>query len=361
MGHLILKFYPFLKDTWKIYESMDEAVEGTNDDQVYINVCKGIKNTKIKDNEKYYNLCLKLSRNLKIFCSKAEECKTNSIYCQNLNSWLYKIVNEQKLDSSKIYGIFMFFRRILHRLGINDMCTYYDYGRFYLDPINIIMLKIFDANMNIIEQTLSQETYTYTCPCQNFVSEIIKIYKNMNNKYCTNGEPKYNIKRCIRTCDLLKNFAFSYNQYLHNNNSIKRKIPSLTSQDDVEYHECEEDYDTSASLVVDEEQLLLPENDDLLEDDFDQTLSELQDFETNNLSSFKIKFLPTALVIIAGVSSLFFLSYKFTPIRNLFSNRKRIKTTKNTYNEDEEKEFFYNMPDNITSYNQRYDIAYGNL
>ncbi|GAW84040.1 variable surface protein [Plasmodium gonderi] len=201
----------------------------TNNNQLYIKFCSGIMNTRNKDKEKYYKLCLKLIRNLNIFCSESEDCNTNSIYCINLNSWLYKSIREQELDRKEIYRIFYIIRTVLPKLYKKDMCKYYYYGYYYFEPINIIKLNIFDSNMKIIEETLKKSTYSYTCPYQKYVKVVVEIYKSMEEKYCINSKPKKKAHKYTNICSILKNFSNSYNEYLYKNDLIKNKIPSLAS------------------------------------------------------------------------------------------------------------------------------------
>ncbi|GAW84613.1 variable surface protein [Plasmodium gonderi] len=360
---LIRRLYPFLRGTWEHYENFDTSAEITVKNQIYDKFCKELKDYIKPYQDKFYDLCFKVVRNLGIFCNDSQVCKSGSNHCNNLNIWLYNYKRKNHIHSNLISYIFKLIKNISTRIGYNNNCPYYSYDTNFFEPLVITVIHIFQTNIDVIVKTLLEHDDSLKCSCREFVHKVVKLYKGMKDKYCSGKWTAYpKIKE--RTCSYLNEFKIIYNEYLYKKASLNEIIPSLETEQDEVLFICQSSYEKNLSSLVD--QILpvpLEEDAELFTIESDDTLIEPQQLEHPNLSLYIIKILPYTLAIFAGISSLLLLSYKFTPIRNLFRSRKRAKTTRNTYNEDLENESFYHMSDNmnIISYNQRYDITYGNL
>ncbi|GAW84547.1 variable surface protein [Plasmodium gonderi] len=345
------RLYPFLKETWNLFEELDETVEIKLQNKIYEDICNGVALILKQHDKKYIDFCKKLVRNYNLLCNNPGECKIKPSYCNDLNNWLYYYIKKENLDGEIFSN---FFNDIIRQSKFyapqNRMCLY-SYDTNYSEPNKIVMLNIFESNISVIISVLKGQYDVMKCYCQEFVKEIVQIYKTMNEKYCRNGNGT--IEKNVSTCSKLRTFSSLYTGYIYNEESMKSILPSLTSNNNIEFMSCESN--------VEEKKLQLENEMSALTQVY--TKNELQEFEHQSSNIPTINIIPTVLSIIGGILSFFMLSYKFTPIGNMFRSKKRVKKIKSIYDRDEEKELFYHTPDkaNIYSYNKRYEIAYGRL
>ncbi|KMZ99308.1 hypothetical protein PVNG_02191 [Plasmodium vivax North Korean] len=112
--------------------------------------------------------------------------------------------------------------------GNKPKCDYYPYEGNYKEPINIIILDIFQNNMEIVKDIVATVSDNINIGLQNYICECVKIYKEMDKKYCRNkGEDE----KSDLTCSMLDRVKYIYKWYLFDNPHNNYKIPSL---DDVE-------------------------------------------------------------------------------------------------------------------------------
>ncbi|GAW84716.1 variable surface protein [Plasmodium gonderi] len=356
-------FYPFLSKTWDSFDNFDDPVEKTVTNQIYENICITVSGLLKKNEEKYINYCKKIVRNYNLLCGDPNKCKPQSSYCNDLNNWLCNSMKKEKFDSNFISKLFGTIRFLSNNYVLKEnTCPYSSYDEDYLEPTNIIILNIFQSNMDIIKKILEENNDSISCSCQMFVINGANIYKDMNDKYCSND--KANITENIKTCSYLKTFMMTYNLYLYNVSSIKHKIPSLTSAKTINTIRCTSHDDIKVQEIENRASILRADEDiKFVGNKLSDTISALQYSETNNLNSSLINILPTILVTIVAVSSFLFLFYKFTPIGKFFRSTQATKRTKEIYSGGEDNELLYHIPGNMNSnsYNQRYDIAYGNM
>ncbi|KMZ77070.1 hypothetical protein PVIIG_05445 [Plasmodium vivax India VII] len=270
-----------------------------------------------QDQGKHDDFCMKLIRNLKEFCKNGNECKHNPGRCIDLNNWIYNQIRKKKFDKEVIRDIFVNTNIIFPKLHKNKICSYYPYDEMYKEPLNIILLYIFGSNMHIIKETLMGNINSIHCSCQKYVDEGVKIYKYMNNQYCSEGKFDEN----KQTCSQLQTFSESYKDYLINEDKIRNKIPSLISEKQVELIGCDPDES------IKERQLTAPNQ----VSQFTETNQASQLPETNQASQLignnqennsRIGTVTTALATMAGMSSLFALSYRVNI--NSLTNMKNI-------------------------------------
>ncbi|GAW84706.1 variable surface protein [Plasmodium gonderi] len=357
--------YPFLRNVWDAYDNFDEPVDLSNRNKLYHEFCNQLISRVRTDKKKHYDLCVKLIRNLKLFCHNTGECKFDSNDCNNLNNWLFiSIVKDQLIPYFYIY-IFNLIKRISPNLSYQNECLYYFYGKNYFEPLSIVILNIFQSNIDLIRQTLIGSKDKIYCSCQQFVYNVVRRYKHINSIYCHVDQTKLREKN-KNTCLFLKQFETTYDAYLINDGSIQKKkveLPSLKHEDTLEFVPCIPDDGIHQSLSINEVQIPPEEPVELFETELNDQMDLFQNPEYFTTSVFIKNVLPTTLAIIAAASSLFFLIYKFTPIRSLFRSRKIVKTVRNIYDRDNKNELLYDAYNtmDISSYNNRYDIAYGNL
>ncbi|KMZ95760.1 hypothetical protein PVMG_05359 [Plasmodium vivax Mauritania I] len=290
---------------------------------------------------------MKLARNFKKFCNINRQCKPNSERCYNLNNWLYNLIKSKNLDTEIIKDVFDSSMNKIHGPNYKNICPFYSYDEIYKEPIKIIKLNIFHTNINIIKERLLGNIDLIYCSCQEYVKELVEIYKYMKNSYCSKDKPVEN----DQTCNELDKFKLSYNQYLYNDVNIRNKIPSLEDNKPVELLGCESD-----ETILDTEQ---PETSQVSQQHVNIPTS--QDDEMNISTSSMSSTVSTAVGTVAGASSILALLYKFTPGRKWIHSgfggrRERIN---NLYDaEPSELLFDGQVHGDYGPYNQRYDIGY---
>ncbi|KMZ77350.1 hypothetical protein PVIIG_06552 [Plasmodium vivax India VII] len=211
-------------------------------------------------------------RNLDPHFNVGERSISYSDRCSNLNNWLYYNKDKKNIKKYIIDRIFYLSRTL--RSNINSYaCLYYSYDENYEDPINIIRLKMFDDNMEIIKSTLmsrGQQNYNLF---QKYVCECVNIYNKLNKLYCSESNAQHGKRK--NTCDMLQALKISYDQYLTSDSEISPKIPSLEATEDELLTKC-------PSIQVD-----------------------LDDHSGSSTSK-----IPATIGTMAGVSSVFALLYK---------------------------------------------------
>ncbi|GAW83962.1 variable surface protein [Plasmodium gonderi] len=357
--------YPFLRNVWEVYDKLDEQVDESSENILYHKFCDTIRNKlNKKKKDMYSELCLKLLKNLGIFCNNTDSCRTDNEYCKILNNWLYISIRKYDLNGGIFSSIFNLIENVSTRLGYKSTCPYYFYQKNYAEPLAIIMLSIFQSNIGDIKDTLIRDHKVMKCTCQEFVDKVVTIYRRVKNKYCPSNQTNL-IERVKKTCSYLNNFETSYNLYLKNEKSILEKkinVPSLKPEDNTSLFRCKSAGEFEVSLGIDEAQIPHDAEEDLIVQELDGALILLPESESFFSSTSIKEVLPTALATTAGVSSLLFLIYKFTPIGNMIRSSIKVKATRNFYGV-EKKELLYPAHDSmdINSYIQRYDITYANL
>ncbi|GAW83973.1 variable surface protein [Plasmodium gonderi] len=371
MTNLALKFrqlenqYPFLSKVWDVHDNFDEPVDVSTTNILYHRFCNPIESFVRKDKKKHFEVCVKLVRNLKLFCNNPGECKFNLKDCNNLNNWLFISIVKYKLNPYIFNSIFHLIKRISPNLTYLNECPYYFYGKNYLKPLSIVMLNIFESNIDLIRATLIGPKDKIYCSCQDFVYKLVKAYRNINSKYCPAGSINLRGNK-EKTCSFLRNFEIAYDTYLIKDELIQQKkiqLPSLNPEEDMASFLCTPDVDIQQSLDTNKEQILPEEPVDLIQSEFDEEIILLPDSESLFTSVSIKSILPTAIVTTASVFSFLFLIYKFNPISNMFHSRKRVKKMTNIYEANNIKALLNHKHNTVdmNSYNQRYDIAYRNI
>ncbi|GAW79592.1 variable surface protein [Plasmodium gonderi] len=338
------------------------TVETKRYNQYYEKLCKTITTVLHKHDEKYIEFCKKLVKNYKIFCNTSYKCKNISDYCHDVNNWIYITMKKEKFENwlvQKIYeGIESFAKRQLNK----TICPYYSYDTDYREPNKMIFLYMFESNINKMKEILESTDNTLNCYCKEFVKNMVKIYKRMNKDYCINGKDA--MKENKKTCSILNTFRTLYTMYLCKEDPIKSILPLLTSDADIEFVKCETNGSIMPSQITSESSHLgSDDQSEPFQDLSDEEIQAIENFDPFTLKVSIKKILPTFLATVAGISSLFFLFYKFTPIRHLLRSKKKVESIKNMHDRDNYKELLYNTVgnDNMYLYNMRYDIAYGNI
>ncbi|KMZ76574.1 hypothetical protein PVIIG_06516 [Plasmodium vivax India VII] len=216
--------YPFLNKIWDLYESFDNSVEGRFK-TLYDSICTVATKSLDDDKTKYHNICMKIIRNLDPNCENQEGCISHSTRCNNVNIWLYNYKDKKNLNKKYIIeGIFQL-SRTFSTVNKTYECPYYSYDENFEEPINIILLKMFDYNTDIIKSTLENERDPNYSSAQRYLCKFVELHKKMYSSYCPKKLTKSDKEN--RTCDELGTLKNSYNIFRLLYPQISPKIPSL--------------------------------------------------------------------------------------------------------------------------------------
>ncbi|GAB70013.1 hypothetical protein PCYB_007620, partial [Plasmodium cynomolgi strain B] len=119
--------------------------------------------------ERYYDICIKLFRNLGVFHSVNNTAKYNSERCRNLNSWLYYIIKDYNVHQDDFTLIFEASKSILKERAKNPYCSNYLYKDKYNDPDKIIKLINLEDYMNDFISILKNNDHHNHCLCLKFI------------------------------------------------------------------------------------------------------------------------------------------------------------------------------------------------
>ncbi|KMZ77095.1 hypothetical protein PVIIG_06092 [Plasmodium vivax India VII] len=269
---------------------------------------------------------MKLVRNLGRYSPTFEFLNFTPEDCTDLNNWVYNSMKKYDIPDNISVKCFQDYIDFVSKINVKTLCPYYPYDDMYEEPINIIILKIFESNMNII-QKIVDGTYDYiNFPLITYICECIKIYKKMYRQYCRIVDAD-NEKR-KGTCDMLYIFKKAYNSFLF---EMAEKIPAL--QDATQDGERKSDDIPPISTVADE-----------------------------NQGSSISRTLSTAVGTMAGASSIIALLYKFTPGRNWMRSGIRGRISSNLHAEQPNELFYDGFEGEVmSSYNPTYNIGYGSV
>ncbi|VUZ99400.1 PIR protein [Plasmodium vivax] len=350
---MMFVFYPFLKEISSTYEYFDSTTEEGNN--LYGVLCSNyiLKQINEESNSTYRSFCIRLMKNLRYYTSDAEKYILTKERCNILFNWMHKLINEQSIKTNIINKCFEEYDREMKRIKNSNKCHYFRNIKIH-EPINITLLDIFDNKMPTIEATLMDPDISNRAVGRKYVCECLKIYKDMNDKYCLNG--KENREDNSSTCSKLKQFKKSYMLYLYNNSSLRAIIPSLDNIDKDLLDKCQEDEKRlRLDSDADETQLRYSANSLPTATEGQIIFSEERRTIThgNGDSSMK-KTITTTIGTFAGASSLLAFLYKFTPAGRLVNPKLRRTTgiiNNNFYGDD------VNEHNGFNSYNIGYEAV----
>ncbi|KMZ88589.1 hypothetical protein PVBG_04798 [Plasmodium vivax Brazil I] len=223
--HKYMVLYPFLNNVLTIYGEFDNPVEGDTNQNDYDVLCDQIVRTSNADLGKHKNVCMKLMRNL-----GHRSINSNFLYpkqerCNVLYNWIYNSIKKHSIPWNVIIKCYEDYTTLKNVMNNKYICPYYSYDDTYEEPINIIMLQIFESSMDIIKDNFIDKNNSINLRCKSYVCELVNLYNIMNSRYCLNLDEN-DIKR-KSTCDILKNFKTAYMLFLFGDKNLNDNIPSL--------------------------------------------------------------------------------------------------------------------------------------
>ncbi|SCA81951.1 VIR protein [Plasmodium vivax] len=327
------KDYPFLEDIWKLYVEFDKSVDEDKIKGAYNALCDVVRRGEGIAEGMHKDFCMKLVRNLGPFANNPKYDRPNSERCQILNHWVYYMTKKSNIPDNFTSKIFYKSNEIIYEINKNRTCLYYSYKEKLKEPSNIIKIFNLQNTVNDLVSILMKDNHENNCSCRKFISECIKVYKDMNREYCS-GENKEESSNHI-TCSQLSTFSNFYESFIRTNSYLISKLPTLSDSNMNDIISCESEKSR--------EGLTNNISEDLKPD------SPIQ-IGTN-----------AVLGTMAGVSSLFALSCKFTPLGKWFRPRNLRGTIESSnIGKQAEYELFHNGPEdeNIRLDQTRYNVAY---
>ncbi|SCO73008.1 VIR protein [Plasmodium vivax] len=344
-----------------MYNDFDKRVG--NDIYRYQPFCNPLLKQYDENNEEHRNFCLKLIRNLGHYSEDFKFQRFNSVYCTNLNYWVYNSMKKFKIPNEMITQCYNDYNRVMRETRNTPICSYSSYDDIYEEPLNIIILNILESNMNIIQNALDGTHASISLPLQMYICEFIKIYKDMYIKYCNNQND--DDEKRLFTCSRLSAIKSTYDIFLSRESYAKYKIPSLDKDEEKYLAMCKPDKPRLALTAKLDEKIpvLGPTTQD--EDRYSGAIPHLSPVTNENKGSSMPRTVSTAFGTVAGASSVLALLYKFTPggkwIRSgIRGGRGRIS---NNLYRDAPNELLFNgiQGEDMSSYNERYNIGYGSV
>ncbi|CAG9474714.1 unnamed protein product [Plasmodium vivax] len=348
--------YPFLSDMTSAYKEFNRTV---NEEERYLISAFLDKLQNVGDyNVKHKDIYENIMRNFWLFRNKYQ--KKSNIYCTYLFQWL-DIIKKKHVVSDYMIGIIygVYAENFVPPVEKNH-CPYFSYDKMYKEPIDIIKIKNFYDNIQIINRILReksnmQELDSQYCYAQRYASECAKIYRNMHNTFCSNN--KHSIPGNENTCSELRAFSTSYTEYLYKIEDIKNQIPDLSDSENEKHFGC--------SVV---ESTQTPRQEHTQESGQALGMRTESSREQGSISDGvaqsdnPIRFNTTSVVsAMAGIPPFLALIYKFTPVGTMFrSKNKKSINAFNHLDEEIEKELFYRGLENgtIKSSPATYNVAY---
>ncbi|GAB70026.1 hypothetical protein PCYB_007750, partial [Plasmodium cynomolgi strain B] len=203
---------PFLEAIWNNYK-FDEYIT-SGDATVILKLCNRFNRTTGNSAEEEFQNCATLSRNLKVlYNSRYTSNDDFNKHCNNINNWLYYKIKEHKMSDDTITEIFSESKQIIENEGYL-FCRYSPFNNDFLEPEKLVMLSIFNDNIDYIKEILSQETHYKISSCRNFIKQCVHLYKSMHNIDCSKGD--FTEPNKIFTCYIVNEFKNLYCSSIYN-------------------------------------------------------------------------------------------------------------------------------------------------
>ncbi|KMZ99321.1 hypothetical protein PVNG_02204 [Plasmodium vivax North Korean] len=222
-GSKLLKNYPFLEYIWKKY-NYDKAVD--SDESSIISLCNNDITYKVNPANEQKNICKKLLRNLKLLHSGNYMPYDFVKYCKNINYWLYYEIKEHNISDDIINNMFAESNKIIPKKNQNNDCSYLMLNNDLLEPEKLVMLRIFNNNIDDIHEILIKGINSNICSCKKFIKQSVDLYKHMHEKHCSKGDITKPPQK--GTCEIVNWFSTNYTGYLPKEN-VKYEFPQLSS------------------------------------------------------------------------------------------------------------------------------------
>ncbi|KMZ89727.1 hypothetical protein PVMG_04557 [Plasmodium vivax Mauritania I] len=231
--------YPFLFNVWFAYEGFESSIRGDASENSYSAFCDVILNNLGESPDRYKSGCMKLMRNLKYYAPFTDHFRPTKERCDILYNWINNSIQDDTLKENIINKCFDEYDTAKKSMNDNIKCSYKSNNEDFENPMNIILLNIFNNNTQVITDTLTGKNVSDKLSCQKFVCEAVKIYKDMYETYCHNK--KQETEKLQKTCLKLSQFKDSYDFFHKGLRSLNYILPSLDDIDNEISAKCSSD------------------------------------------------------------------------------------------------------------------------
>ncbi|KMZ99320.1 hypothetical protein PVNG_02203 [Plasmodium vivax North Korean] len=246
--------YSFLDNVWSKYNQFDNSVDDDVYKYMYSSFCDPLMNLLGENKEEHKNFCLKLVRNLGRYPPDSPFFDPSPANCKILDYWIFNSVRKHKISDKIITECFADYKTYMGNISKFSRCSYHSYYDNYEEPKNIIILDIFQSNMDTARNIVTRENNKIDFRMQKYICECVKIYKEMNRNYCPISNSKSD--KSNKTCEILNTFKETYKSFLSSAKQKNYKIPSLDSVEAEYLTMCPQD--NPSSKLTSESNRILP-------------------------------------------------------------------------------------------------------
>ncbi|KMZ89687.1 hypothetical protein PVMG_04517 [Plasmodium vivax Mauritania I] len=286
----------------------DNSVAHDNNAHSYNAFCHSIIDQSDENKEENKKFCSKLVRNLGCYATDTKFFNPSTERCNILYYWIYNSIKNKKISNNLVTLCFNDYIGHMTQMRQKPKCYYYHYEDNYNDPMKMIILEIFQYNMKDVNDIVAMEYKQPDFRVQKYICECVKIYKEMNRENCAKSNAA-NVKS-NRTCEKLKTFKKTYENYLFATPHKNYNIPSLDKVEDDYLTMCQTDAPklALAGQMAEAGSVLQPTTEyrDGKKDEFSPPSLTTDENKGSSMS----RTVSTAFGTVAGASSILALLYK---------------------------------------------------
>ncbi|GAB69734.1 hypothetical protein PCYB_004830 [Plasmodium cynomolgi strain B] len=222
-----LIYYPFFGDIWKEYITnyyWNDAKYPT-----YFTSCnsiKGISKDTTSEIEKT-TICARFLTYLKALYSNSTSGGELNKNCKNIYYWLFYEMKERTNNNVFIKNILEKSNNLEEKPSENDGCYNSKLYEYFDETKELVMLSIFNDNINDILAILYRNGDSNLSSCKEFIKECVYLYKSMYKKHCSKGENTEDTKISF-ICDIVKMFKELYCSNIYNKLPKNNNFPDLS-------------------------------------------------------------------------------------------------------------------------------------
>ncbi|KMZ88605.1 hypothetical protein PVBG_04814 [Plasmodium vivax Brazil I] len=205
----------------------------------YNSLCYQILYQMRVDVDKYKDVCMKLMRNLEYYNPLSKYFEPTPERCNILYNWIYNLIEEEKVTEDIIKKCFEEYNDYKNKISSDRRCDYFSHIEQFEKPMNIILLDIFRDNMEIIRNELTRDYDSTAIPLKKFLCESLKIYKHMNESYCSRRGERNG--KHTNICTKLDNFKSTYSFFRTKLGKLNNITPELDDIDNGFFDQCSSD------------------------------------------------------------------------------------------------------------------------
>ncbi|GAB69599.1 hypothetical protein PCYB_003480 [Plasmodium cynomolgi strain B] len=286
----LMKNDSFLKYIWNKYD-LENEVNKSDKNKFLLSCAHYIPYDIVRFSNEKIDICITFLRNLK----ELYNSNTSSDFfkhCYNIYYWLYYEIKDDINSDKYINSIFEASTEIAKERNKGDNCSDSDLYKDWEETEKLVMLHIFNNNIDDIQEILNKECDSNRISCKKFVKKCVDLYTSMQHYLIQSCKNSNSIIE--KTCLAVKTFKEKYEE-LYSNQKIENEFPALSSYTPIIItDDCPKEKSKSdeASLVQNNQS--------------DQAST----VHSNKSDGSIIQSVPRALGLMAGIPPLLVLIYK---------------------------------------------------